>query len=79
MFTQKKNQPLRPFKIEIFSYSKAQGSCRLDHSANLKGRGFSGKFEPHFHRENGSEQEKFLRELSMRQKLFKTAKNLQAI
>ena len=27
-------------------------------TANLEGRGSSGKFEPHFHGENGSEREK---------------------
>ena len=43
--------------------------------ANLEGRGSSGKFEPHFNGENESEREKFLGGLSMRQKLFKTAKN----
>ena len=30
----------------------------LIHSANLEGCGSSGKFEPHFHGDNGSEQEK---------------------
>ena len=38
---------------------EAQGSFRLDHSANLEGRGSSGKFEPRFHWENKSEREKF--------------------
>ena len=42
----------------------AQGSFRLDHSANLEGRGSSWKFEPHFHGENGSEREKNLGQLS---------------
>ena len=36
----------------------AQGSFRFYQSANLEGRGSSGKFETRFHREIGSEQEK---------------------
>ena len=36
----------------------AQDSFRFYQSANLKGRGSSGKFETRFHREIGSEQEK---------------------
>ena len=67
-----KNQPLRPFEKENFSYSMnqvllswndvtacwAQGSFRFYQSANLERRGSSGKFETRFHREIGSEQEK---------------------
>ena len=36
---------------------QSEDSFRFDHSANLEGRGSSGKFEMRFHREIGSERE----------------------
>ena len=48
----------------------SQGSFRLDHSVNLEGRGFRGKFEPHFDgRGKAGQKGKKLGLLSMRQKL----------
>ena len=52
----------------------------LDHSANLEGRVSSGKnLNDIFTGKTSQNGKKFLGELSMRQKQFKTAKILQAI
>ena len=42
-----------------FKFLQGMQTCRLDNSSNLERHGSSRKFEPHFHRENGSEKEKF--------------------
>ena len=43
--------------------------------ANLEGRGSSGKFEPHFNGENGSEREKFFGRVIYASETIQNCKN----
>ena len=47
----------------------------LDVAANLEGRGSSGKFEPHFNGENGSEREKILGRVIYASETIQNCKN----
>ena len=46
------------------------------HTANLEGRGSSGKFEPHFNGENGSEREKYFVRVIYASETIQNCKNL---
>ena len=76
VFTQKKNQPLRPFEKEIFSHSMdfLRSLLGLITQPTLKGVAPAGNLNYIFMGQNMSELQNNLGELSMRQKLFKTAK-----
>ena len=85
-----KNQPLRPFEKKtsliqliikvLLSWNDvtacwAQGSFKFYQSANLEGRGSSGKFETRFHRVIGSEQEKMFGRVIYASETIQNCKN----